>query len=53
MLQRKNEVVYLDLKEEKKRRNQLEIQNYDLQREKDILISLVEQFKTNHPEFQI
>ena len=24
-----------------------------MQREKDILISLVEQFKTNHPEFQI
>lgn len=41
VLQRKNEVVYLELKEEKKRRNQLEIQNYDLQREKDILISLV------------
>lgn len=53
VLQRKNEVLYLELKEEKKRRNQLEIQTYDLQREKDILISLVEQFKTNHPEFQI
>ena len=32
---------YIDLKEEKKRRNQLDIKNYDLQKEKDILISLV------------
>lgn len=44
---------YIDLKEEKKRRNQLDIKNYDLQKEKDILISLVQKFKTNHPEFQV
>jgi hypothetical protein len=40
------------VKEEKKRKNQLEIQSYELQREKDLLTAMLEQIRTIHPEVQ-